>query len=68
MDSLAAVDPSRTVYSLAKLSGNSLTYRHITARAFAKAVDKTAWWLQSQAGKPDSIQTVGYIGPRKLLK
>ncbi|KAI0520766.1 transferase family protein [Xylaria bambusicola] len=66
MDSLAAADPSRTVYSLAMLSKNSLTYRHITARAFAQAVDKTAWWLQSQAGKPDSIQPVGYIGPHDL--
>ncbi|KAI1185029.1 transferase family protein [Nemania serpens] len=66
MDSLAAADPSRTVYSLAMLSGNSFTYRHITARAFAQAVDKTAWWLQSQTGKPDSIQTVGYIGPHDL--
>ncbi|KAJ3579990.1 hypothetical protein NPX13_g582 [Xylaria arbuscula] len=66
MDSLAAAGPSRTVYSLAMSSGNSLTYRHVTARTFAQAVDKTAWWLQSQAGKPESIQTVGYIGPHDL--
>ncbi|KAK5629393.1 hypothetical protein RRF57_005109 [Xylaria bambusicola] len=66
MDSLASTDPSRTVYSLAMLSKKSLTYRHITARAFAQAVNKTAWWLQSQAGKPDSIQPVGYIGPHDL--
>ncbi|KAI0398592.1 transferase family protein [Xylariaceae sp. FL0594] len=67
VDGLAATDPSRIVYSLAKLSGNSLlTYRHITARNFAQAVDKTAWWLRSQAGKPDSIQPVGYIGPHDL--
>jgi hypothetical protein len=64
MDELAAVQPERIVFSLATLSGNTLEQKHISARTFTKAVDKTAWWLHSQVGKPDSIQPVGYIGPR----
>ncbi|KAF7556944.1 hypothetical protein G7Z17_g989 [Cylindrodendrum hubeiense] len=66
MDSLAAAEPERTVFSLTTLSGNSLDLRHISAREFTRAVDKTAWWLHCQVGKPDSIQPVGYIGPHDL--
>uniref|UniRef100_A0A0B7KRU7 Carrier domain-containing protein n=1 Tax=Bionectria ochroleuca TaxID=29856 RepID=A0A0B7KRU7_BIOOC len=66
MDELAAVQPERIVFSLAALSGNTLEQKHVSARTFTKAVDKTAWWLHSQVGKPDSIQPVGYIGPHDL--
>jgi hypothetical protein len=66
MDSLAAAEPERVVFSLTTPSGDSLEFRHITAHAFTKAVDRTAWWLHNQVGKPDCIQPVGYIGPRKL--
>lgn len=66
VDSLAATEPERIVFSLAKLVGNSLAFEQISAKAFTQAVDKTAWWLQSQVGKSDSIKPVGYIGPRKL--
>jgi hypothetical protein len=66
MDSLASAEPDRTVFSVATFTGDSLEFRHISAHAFAKAVDKTAWWLHNQVGKPISIQPVGYIGPRKL--
>jgi hypothetical protein len=64
MDELASVQPERIVFSLATFFGNTLEQKHISARTFTKAVDKTAWWLHSQVGKPDSIQPVGYIGPR----
>ncbi|KAI0399761.1 transferase family protein [Xylaria palmicola] len=66
MDSLAAAEPSRTVFSLAKSSGDTLSFSHISARAFTQAINKTAWWLRSKAGKPDSIQPMGYIGPHDL--
>lgn len=66
MDSLAAAEPDRTVFSLATFSESSLRFQHISAHAFTKAVDKTAWWLYNQVGKPTSTQPVGYIGPRKF--
>ena len=65
LDSLAAAEPDRIVYSVARFSDNSFDFLHLSARTFAKAVDKTTWWLHSQIGKPNSIETVGYIGPRK---
>ncbi|KAH3513087.1 hypothetical protein KXV55_001874 [Aspergillus fumigatus] len=66
MDSLAATEPERIVFSLATFSGDSLEFRPISARTFANAIDKTAWWLHNQVGRPDSIQPVGYIGPHDL--
>ena len=65
MDSLAATEPERTVFSLTTLSGAAPEFRHISARTFTRAVDKTAWWLHDQLGKPKLIEPVGYIGPRK---
>lgn len=66
VDSLALTDADRIIFSLAKVSGTSLDLRNISAGAFAKAVDKTAWWLHSQAGTPTSIRPIGYIGPHDL--
>ncbi|KAL6827952.1 transferase family protein [Trichoderma camerunense] len=66
IDQVAVVEPERIVFSLATLSGDSLNFNHISARMFSKAIDKTAWWLNSLVGKPDSVQPVGYIGPHDL--
>ncbi|EED16026.1 transferase family protein [Talaromyces stipitatus ATCC 10500] len=66
MDDLAATKPDQTVFSLTYLSNGSLGSKPISAQEFARAVDKTAWWLRSQVGAPDSIQPVAYIGPHDL--
>lgn len=66
LDSLAATDPDRIIYSVAKSSDISQGLRHVSARTFARAVDKTAWWLENELGKSTTFQTVGYIGPRRL--
>ena len=66
LDSLASAEPDRIIYSVARFSDSSHEFRHISARTFAKAVDKTAWWLHEQVGQVTWIETVGYIGPRKL--
>ncbi|KAL9601177.1 MAG: hypothetical protein Q9219_002677 [cf. Caloplaca sp. 3 TL-2023] len=66
LDSLASAEPDRIVYSVATFSDNSHEFQHISARSFAKAVDKTAWWLRNQVGEPESIEAVGYIGPHDV--
>ncbi|KAM0262593.1 hypothetical protein ACHAQJ_001638 [Trichoderma viride] len=67
IDSLAASEPERIVFSLATLSGDSVKLQRISAYVFNKAIDKTAWWLSNLVDKPDSVQPVGYIGPRRGL-
>lgn len=64
MDNLAAAEPDRTVFSLASLVHGFIELRHVSARNFAQAVDKVAWWLRAQVGVSDTIQPVAYIGPR----
>ncbi|KAM0531336.1 hypothetical protein ACHAPP_008096 [Verticillium nonalfalfae] len=66
MDSLAVVEPERVVFSLTKLSAESLEFRDISAQLFTQAVDKLAWWLHAQVGDTEQIQPVGYIGPHDL--
>jgi hypothetical protein len=65
LDDLAATDPNRVIFSVAKSSDISQGLQEISALNMAKAVNKTAWWLHNQVGKGSSPKTVGYIGPRK---
>ena len=66
LDSVAALSPERIVYTVLNLVDGKYQLQHITASIFAKAVDKTAWWLQSQIGDGHGIRPVGYIGPRRF--
>ena len=45
----------------------SQQFRDVSARTFARAVDRVAWWLDSELGKGSSFPSIGYIGPRKSL-
>lgn len=65
MDSLAAKDPERIVFSLATARDGSLECLDVSAKTFTKAVDRLAWWIKGQVGISSSIKPVGYIGPRK---
>jgi hypothetical protein len=65
MDSLAANEPEMPVFSLTSLVKGSLKLKDVSARLFARAVNKTACWLRDQVGIPNGIQPVAYIGPRK---
>jgi hypothetical protein len=66
LDDLASAEPDRIIYSVAKSSDLSQGFRHVSARAFTKAVDKTAWLLQRELGQTSEIRAMGYIGPRKF--
>lgn len=65
MDSLAAREPGRIVFSLTTAKDGSLGCREVSAKTFTQAVDRLAWWIKSQVGISSSIKPVGYIGPRK---
>ncbi|KIM94081.1 hypothetical protein OIDMADRAFT_136765 [Oidiodendron maius Zn] len=49
LDDLAASEPNRIIFSIVQFSDTSYEFRHISAGTFAKAVDKTAWWLRDKA-------------------
>jgi hypothetical protein len=56
LDHLASSDPNRIVYSIAAFSDDCHEFRHISAHAFAKAIDKTAWWLHDRIGAQHDLQ------------
>ncbi|KAL8673291.1 MAG: hypothetical protein Q9168_002289 [Polycauliona sp. 1 TL-2023] len=67
---MAAAEPDRIIYSVARFSEKTHDFQRLSASTFAKAVNKTAWWLRNEAENSQiqtskSIQAVGYIGPRK---
>ncbi len=64
IDELAASHPEQSLFSLSTMVKNVLEFREVSARQFAQAIDKTAWWLQDKVGKQTAIQPIGYIGPR----
>ena len=75
LDDLVLSEPDRVVYSLASFPDQKAHLQTITAGAFARAVDKTAWFLREQLAKriesqvdgngKKAILPIGYIGPRK---
>ncbi|RBQ78881.1 hypothetical protein FVER14953_21390 [Fusarium verticillioides] len=67
LDDMSRDEPDRVIYSIAKSADISEGFDEITARDFADAVNKTAWWLEGLVGKSESFQTIGYIGLLKLL-
>ncbi|KAJ5642941.1 transferase family protein [Penicillium longicatenatum] len=66
MDSLAANEPEKPVFSLSTLVNGSLKLKDVSARLFARAVNKTACWLRDQVEIPNGTQPVAYIGPHDL--
>lgn len=52
------------------LSSNHVShgFRDISARNFANAVNRVAWWLDAELGKGSFFPSIGYIGPRRLLR
>ncbi|KAJ6436822.1 integrase core domain protein [Purpureocillium lavendulum] len=55
LDRLASEDPDRIVYSIAAFSQDSPALQHISARAFAQSVDKTAWWLHKHVQPTNGV-------------
>ncbi|OAA59696.1 Chloramphenicol acetyltransferase-like domain protein [Niveomyces insectorum RCEF 264] len=66
LDELAVAEPNRVLYSVAVSQDISQGFQTVSARTFAKAVDKTAWLLRGQIEDSPTIQSVGYIGPHDL--
>lgn len=65
VDELALNDPERIVYSLAASDNIADGFRHVSARDFANAVDRTAWWLKYELGEGVSFPSIACIFPCK---
>ncbi|KAI1874087.1 uncharacterized protein JN550_002666 [Neoarthrinium moseri] len=66
VDEVSATEPNRIVYSVALSADISKGFYEISARNFANAVNKTAWWLQGLIGRSDKFETIAYIKPHDI--
>jgi acyl-coenzyme A synthetase/AMP-(fatty) acid ligase len=65
-DRIADNEPDRVVASIAIGSEVKDGYRDITARCLADAINRAAWFLESELGKSDAFETLCYLGPSDL--
>lgn len=67
VDELAQTDPDRVLYEFPSRNDRlNDPFVTITARQYANAINRTAWWLNSALGRRPSSPTVGYEGPQDL--
>lgn len=66
IDELALQEPERIIYEY--LKGNKATDGIVKVRMadYANAINRTAWWLESELGKCTTFEALGYIGPGDL--
>lgn len=63
----ANVKPNRIAYSFPITNDPAQGFHAITNRIYANGVNRTAWWIEENFGKPElnSFPSIGYIGPSK---
>lgn len=63
----ATVSPDRIAYSFPISNDPALGFHDINNQSYANGVNRTAWWIEENFGKPEpsSFPSIGYIGPSK---
>ncbi|KAK2591580.1 hypothetical protein QQS21_010731 [Conoideocrella luteorostrata] len=67
VDQIAASDPDRVLYSVAKTKNPAEGFRDIDANTFAQAVDRCSWYLEENLGRGENFPTLLYMGPQDLV-
>ncbi|VUC25540.1 unnamed protein product [Clonostachys rosea] len=67
IDEIAESDPERVFYSITKTSNPADGFRNITAKEFARAVDRCAWHIKERLGQGEGFPTLTYMGPQDLV-
>ncbi|KAI0842998.1 hypothetical protein F5Y06DRAFT_78562 [Hypoxylon sp. FL0890] len=67
VDEIAQSNPHRILYSVAKTKDPAEGFLDIDAKTFAQAVNRFAWYIDSQLGPGHGFPTLTYLGPQDLL-
>ncbi|KAK3945721.1 hypothetical protein QBC46DRAFT_371464 [Diplogelasinospora grovesii] len=67
VDEIAASDPERVFFSVAKTKNPADGFQDITAKAFARAVNRCAWYIEQSLGRGKDFPTLTYMGPQDLV-
>ena len=62
IDEIAVNSPDRIWAAIPKSTTLSDGYRDISFAAFANAINRLAWFLESKLGRSKSFEAVAYIG------
>ncbi len=66
VDKLSRSDPKR-IYATFPLSSDlSRGFRDVTMLEIAQAINKLAWWIETNLGRSTVFETIAYIGPSDL--
>ena len=66
VDSIALDDPNRTIVSFPAIAAGGIEYLDVNFAAFARAINRSSWWLEENIGRSDSFKTLSYVGPSDL--
>jgi hypothetical protein len=66
VDQIAHLTPNKTLACIPFTYDLKDGFRDVSFGDFARAVDRTAWWLESSLGKSTTFTTLAYIGPSDL--
>ncbi|KAI0868670.1 acetyl-CoA synthetase-like protein [Hypoxylon argillaceum] len=65
-DELAQAVPDHPLFSFSETENPRDGFTDVSARCFAHAINKTAWWLAEKLGQPSDFETVAYIGSNDI--
>lgn len=65
IDRQAKETPDRLLFSVPISNKFEDGFTHITVAAYANAINRASWWIESTLGKSKTFDAVGYLGPGK---
>ncbi|KAI1199756.1 acetyl-CoA synthetase-like protein [Nemania serpens] len=65
-DELSETVPEHPLFSFSKTEDPRDGFTDVSARCFADAINRAAWWLAEQLGQPSDFETVAYIGSNDI--
>ncbi|KAI0111253.1 acetyl-CoA synthetase-like protein [Nemania sp. FL0031] len=65
-DELAQVVPGHPLFSFSKSENPRDGFTDVSARCFANAINRAAWWLAENLGHPSNFEAVAYVGSNDI--
>lgn len=67
VDKIAESNPDQVLYALQKTKYAADGFQDVSARVFAQAVNRCAWFIEKNLGRGQDFPTLTYLGPQDLV-
>lgn len=67
VDHLAATEPDKILFSFTRTKNPADGFQDVSAKKFARAVDRCSWYVDEKLGYGQSFPTLLYMGPQDLM-